>query len=109
MTILPNSSGRPWRSSLLGLLEGEVAIDERLGPLVVDGGDPVGVVEEAGEGDLAAVGHRGDRCIERGAARVDHELARYCLHALTAASELPAQAAVRRLVDVTLAGLRVPE
>jgi AcrR family transcriptional regulator len=36
------------------------------------------------------------------------ELARYCLHALTAASDLPSQAAVRRLVTVTLAGLRTP-
>lgn len=34
------------------------------------------------------------------------ELAAYCLHALTAASSLPSQAAVRRLVSVTLAGLR---
>ncbi len=34
------------------------------------------------------------------------ELATYCLHALTAASRLPSKAAVRRLVTVTLAGLR---
>jgi AcrR family transcriptional regulator len=34
------------------------------------------------------------------------ELAGYCLHALTAASGLPSKAAVRRLVSVTLAGLR---
>jgi AcrR family transcriptional regulator len=34
------------------------------------------------------------------------ELAGYCLHALTAASELPSKAAVHRLVTVTLAGLR---
>lgn len=34
------------------------------------------------------------------------ELARYCLHALTAAGGLPSPAAVRRLLDVTLAGLR---
>ncbi|XVV06650.1 hypothetical protein ACQPW3_15180 [Actinosynnema sp. CA-248983] len=34
------------------------------------------------------------------------ELAGYCLHALTAARGLPSQAAVRRLVAVTLAGLR---
>jgi len=33
------------------------------------------------------------------------ELARYCLHALTAASSLPSKAAVRRLVTVILAGL----
>ena len=34
------------------------------------------------------------------------ELASYCLHALTAATSLPSEAAVRRLVSVTLAGLR---
>ena len=34
------------------------------------------------------------------------ELATYCLHALTAAGSLPTRAAVRRLVSVTLAGLR---
>jgi AcrR family transcriptional regulator len=36
------------------------------------------------------------------------ELALYCLHALTAASSLPSKSAVRRLVTVTLAGLRPP-
>jgi AcrR family transcriptional regulator len=36
------------------------------------------------------------------------ELASYSLHALTAASSLPSEAAVRRLVTVTLAGLRPP-
>jgi AcrR family transcriptional regulator len=35
-----------------------------------------------------------------------HELAVYCLHALAAAAELPSEEAVRRLVAVTLAGLR---
>lgn len=34
------------------------------------------------------------------------ELAGYCLHALAAASSLPSRAAVQRLADVTLAGLR---
>lgn len=34
------------------------------------------------------------------------ELARYCLHALSAATGLSSKAAVRRLVTVTLAGLR---
>ncbi len=34
------------------------------------------------------------------------ELANYCLHALTAASDLPSKAAVRRLVTVTLDGMR---
>jgi AcrR family transcriptional regulator len=36
------------------------------------------------------------------------ELASYCLNALTAASSLPSKAAVRRLVTVTLDGLRPP-
>ena len=36
------------------------------------------------------------------------ELASYCLHALAAARSLPSKAAVRRLVTVTLAGLRRP-
>jgi AcrR family transcriptional regulator len=44
-----------------------------------------------------------------GSARTDvapAELAAYCLHALNAASSLPSKAAVRRLVAVTLGGLR---
>lgn len=48
---------------------------------------------------------------ETGALRDDvapDELACYCLHALTAARALPSKAAVRRLVTVTLAGLRPP-
>jgi len=36
------------------------------------------------------------------------ELAAYCLHALAAAGALPSAAAVRRLVTVTVAGLRPP-
>ena len=36
------------------------------------------------------------------------ELASYCLHALAAAGSLPSKAAVRRMVTVTLAGLRPP-
>jgi AcrR family transcriptional regulator len=46
-----------------------------------------------------------------GAVRTDvapRELAAYCLHALAAAATLPSRAAVRRLVAVTLAGLRRP-
>jgi AcrR family transcriptional regulator len=39
---------------------------------------------------------------------VPEELAGYCLSALAAASGLPSEAAVRRLVAVTLAGLRPP-
>jgi hypothetical protein len=34
------------------------------------------------------------------------ELAGYCLHALTAAGNLPSKGAVHRLVTVTLTGLR---
>ncbi len=49
--------------------------------------------------EAAATGHvRGDVAPD--------ELASYCLHALAAASSLPSKAAVRRLVSVTLAGLR---
>jgi AcrR family transcriptional regulator len=36
------------------------------------------------------------------------ELANYCLHALTAARTLPSKAAVKRLVTITLDGLRPP-
>jgi AcrR family transcriptional regulator len=53
--------------------------------------------------DLLAEGAR------RGDLRSDvppDELANYCLHALAAASSAPSKAAVRRLVTVTLAGLR---
>jgi AcrR family transcriptional regulator len=53
--------------------------------------------------DLVAEGAR------TGAFRDDvapRELASYCLHALAAASSLPSRAAVRRLVKVTLTGLR---
>ncbi|HEX8932962.1 MAG TPA: TetR/AcrR family transcriptional regulator [Pseudonocardiaceae bacterium] len=79
--------------------------------------------------ELAALLHRGDQVAraqqqlidmirdlltevaETGELRDDvapDELASYCLHALTAASSLPSKAAVRRLVTVTLAGLRPP-
>ncbi|MFL5867510.1 MAG: TetR/AcrR family transcriptional regulator [Thermoleophilaceae bacterium] len=47
--------------------------------------------------------------VESGDVREDvapDELASYCLHALGGASGLPSKAAVRRLVTVTLAGLR---
>jgi len=36
------------------------------------------------------------------------ELASYCLHALTGAGSLPSEAAVRRLLGVTMSGLRPP-
>ena len=53
--------------------------------------------------ELLAVG------AEAGAVRSDidpGELASYCLHALTAAGSLPSEAAVRRLLAVTMSGLR---
>jgi AcrR family transcriptional regulator len=77
--------------------------------------------------ELAAVVHRGPRiaqaeqqllglvseliavAAQAGELRRDAapgELASYCLHALTAAGSLPSEAAVRRLVAVTMAGLR---
>ncbi|MGQ0520640.1 MAG: TetR/AcrR family transcriptional regulator [Actinomycetota bacterium] len=77
--------------------------------------------------DLAALLHRGphvDRAHDRlrelvadlvsegagkGQLRVDvapSELASYCLHALSAARDMPSRAAVRRLVRVTLSALR---
>jgi AcrR family transcriptional regulator len=78
--------------------------------------------------ELAALLHRGEHvaraqqqlsdlvrdllteAVETGGVRDDvapAELASYCLHALAGASSLPSKAAVRRLVTVTLAGLRV--
>ena len=36
------------------------------------------------------------------------ELANYCLHALNAAASLPSEAAVSRLVTITVTGLRRP-
>jgi AcrR family transcriptional regulator len=77
--------------------------------------------------ELAALLHRDDQVVvaeqqlrdmirelllegtETGDVREDvhpDELASYCLHSLTAASRLPSKAAVGRLVEVTLAGLR---
>jgi hypothetical protein len=75
-------------------------VAERLGVIMTPSGDaneawgvlnPAGV--RAADGDL-----RDDVAPD--------ELASYCLHALTAASSLPSKAAVRRLVNVILAGLR---
>jgi AcrR family transcriptional regulator len=77
--------------------------------------------------ELAALLHHGERiaraqqqlhgfitdllaaAVEAGDIRDDiavGELAQYCLHALTAASSLPSEAAVGRLLTVILAGLR---
>jgi hypothetical protein len=79
--------------------------------------------------ELAALVHGGDHVVraqqhllgfieglvtegaKKGSLRKDvapDELARFCLHALTAAGSLPSQAAVRRLVVVNVAGLRRP-
>ncbi|MHB1533890.1 MAG: SbtR family transcriptional regulator [Acidimicrobiales bacterium] len=54
-------------------------------------------------GDLLVEGARTGQV--RGDVASD-ELASYCLHALAGAGSLPSKAAVRRLVNVTLAGLR---
>jgi len=80
-----------------------------------------------GGSDIAALLHRGEHVADAqrelhefmrsllaeaaaaGAVRDDiapAELARYCLHTLTAAGQLPSKAAVSRLVAVTLDGLR---
>lgn len=48
---------------------------------------------------------------QQGVVRADlgaEELLTYCLHALTAASRMSSRAAVLRLVEVTLDGLRQP-
>lgn len=79
--------------------------------------------------DLAALVHRGEHIgqahqqlttlisellTEAAAARLvrgdvpPSELATYCLHAVAAAASLPSRAAVSRLVEVTLTGLRTP-
>ncbi|HEV8053853.1 MAG TPA: hypothetical protein VGP30_03390 [Candidatus Limnocylindrales bacterium] len=79
--------------------------------------------------DLGALVHRGEQVVHAQQQIIDlirdlvadgakigdirddvgpEELARYCLHALGAASSLPSEAAVHRLVAVTLAGLQPP-
>ena len=83
--------------------------------------------ERPHDAELAALLHRGERisrahqqltgimedllahAARSGEIRDDvppDEAAGYCLHALAAASGLPSRAAVQRLVDITLAGLR---
>jgi AcrR family transcriptional regulator len=85
------------------------------------------IAHERHDSELATLLHRGEHIVraqrelrtfvrdligegvKTGAFRDDiapDELARYCLHALTAASSLPSKTAVHRLVKVTLAGLR---
>jgi AcrR family transcriptional regulator len=80
-----------------------------------DGSDLAGLLHQGGH---VARAHKQlsdfiTRLLEEGAAASDirddvpsRELAGFCLHALTAASGLPSAAAVRRLVAVTLDGLR---
>lgn len=86
-----------------------------------------GIARQRHGGELAALLHQGEHVthaqrhlegmlqelvaegVQAGGLRGDvppAELARYCLHALTAAAALPSEAAVRRLVSVTLDGLR---
>lgn len=85
------------------------------------------IIHEHHGTELAALLHRGEHVVrahqhlrdfirdlvgegaEAGRLRDDvvpEELAAYCLHALTAAGSLPSRAAVRRLVAVTVSGLR---
>jgi AcrR family transcriptional regulator len=85
------------------------------------------IVYEHHSTELAALGHRGEhsaraqhqlrhlirdlltKAAASGDVRADiapDELTNFCLHALSAASSLPSKAAVRRLITVTLAGLR---
>lgn len=49
---------------------------------------------------------RGAKTGETRADIAPHELADYCIHALGAAGAMPSKAAVERLVEVTIAGLR---
>lgn len=86
-----------------------------------------GIAQQRHGGELATLLHQGDHVthaqrhlegmlqhlvadgVQAGDLRDDvppAELAQYCLHALTAASGLTSQAALRRLVAVTLDGLR---
>src|SRR6266536_1091637 len=65
------------------------------------------VVVAVGLDDQPAVDHVHPTCEPELAGAGDvspHELARYCIYALAAASSLPTEAAVQRLVAVTLAG-----
>ena len=68
--------------------------------------------EDVSRAQQQLVGLFRDLLVEARAARqlrgdvAAEELANYCVHALGAASSLPSDAAVRRLVQVTLAGLR---
>ena len=88
------------------------------------------ITHESNDNDLVSLLHRGEHVVRaqqqlrdlvrdliaEGARTGDlrgdiapDELATYCLHALTAASSSPSKAAVQRLVEVTLDGLRHPK
>ena len=87
------------------------------------------ICHERRRSELAALLHRGEHvahaelrlkellqgliaeCARTGEVRADTspgELANFCVHALTAAGSLPSKTAVRRLVEVTFAGLKPP-
>jgi AcrR family transcriptional regulator len=87
------------------------------------------ICHERRRAELAALLHRGEHatraelrlkellqaliaeCVKAGEVRGDAspgELANFCVHALTAAGSLSSKTAVRRLVEVTLAGLKPP-
>jgi AcrR family transcriptional regulator len=65
--------------------------------------------ERHGTEELGALLHGGEQVARSQQDDVaPDELAIYCVHALSAAGRLPSEAAVRRLVAVTLAALRNP-
>jgi AcrR family transcriptional regulator len=102
-------------------------VDARLEAVLVDYASIVHEAHNHRESELAALLHRSDRvaraevelhqmvrdllaaAVAHGTVRDDvppAELAAYCLNALAAASAVTSRAAVRRLVTITLAGLR---
>jgi len=102
-------------------------VDERLEAVLVAYANVVHESHGQRNSELAALLHRGERVARaerdlhgmvrdlvataaaKGTVRNDvppAELATYCLNALAAAESVPTKAAVRRLVAVTLAGLR---
>ena len=113
-------------SQLVQLKDGRGSATQRLAAVLAAYAD---VQRRQHEGELAAmlharahVDHARNRIEEvvveliveaadDGAVRTDvpaRELARFCLHALAAAASLTSKASVRRLVDVTMDGLRPP-
>ena len=113
-------------SQLIQLKDGRGSAAQRLAAVLAAYAD---VQRRQHEGELAAMLHATthvdharnriedvvaeliEEAAHLGAVRTDlpaRELARFCLHALTAAASLTSNAAVRRLVDVTMDGLRPP-